>query len=202
LNATAPVFGAVIGALWLKNPLSVRTFAGMLIGICGVAILLWPELGKAQFSNAVPVIAALGTACAYGYSSNYARRHAATIDHFNAAHGSLWVAALLIAPATPFHALAAPVSINVAAAVLTLGLLCTGIAYLLYFRLIRDVGPTSALTVSFLVPVFGVLWSVVFLGEPVTPALVSGGSLVIAGTVLTTGFRLATLRARTPGERI
>jgi drug/metabolite transporter (DMT)-like permease len=153
-----------------------------------------------QLSDAVPVIAALGTACAYGYSSNYARRHAATIDHFNAAHGSLWVAALLIAPATPFHALAAPLSINIAAAVLTLGLLCTGIAYLIYFRLVHDVGATSALTVSFLVPVFGVLWSVVFLGEPVTAALICGGLLVIAGTGLTTGFRLSALRAR-HGER-
>ena len=194
LNATAPVFGAVIGALWLKNPLSVRTVAGMLIGICGVATLLWPDLGRMQLSDAVPVIAALGTACAYGYSSNYARRHAARIDHFNSAHGSLWVAALLLAPAAPFHALAAPVSIDVAAAVITLGLLCTGIAYLIYFRLIHDIGPAPALSVSFLIPGFGVLWGVVFLGEPVTPALVGGAMLVIAGTVLVTGFRISSLR--------
>ena len=198
LNATAPVFGAVIGALWLKTPLSFRTVAGMLIGICGVVILLWPDLGRMQLSDAAPAIAALGTACAYGYSSNYARRHAATIDHFNSAHGSLWVAALLIAPVTPFHALAAPVSTNVAAAVLTLALLCTGIAYLLYFRLIHDVGPASALTVSFLIPFFGVLWGVTFLDEPMTPALVGGAGLVISGTVLVTGFRISALRMGRP----
>ena len=194
LNATAPLFGAVIGAVWLRNPLSVRAFAGMLIGICGVATLLWSDLGKTHLSNPVPVIAALGTACAYGYASNYARRHAQRIDHFNSAHGSLWVAALLVAPAVPFHALAAPVSGSVAAAVLALGLVCTGIGYLLYFRLIHDVGPASALSVSFLIPAFGVLWGVIWLDEPVTPALVGGAVLVICATVLVTGFRMSNLR--------
>ena len=194
LNATAPVFGAVIGALWLRDPLSARKIAGMIIGICGVTILLWSDLGKTGALSVVPVIAALGTACAYGFSSNYARRHAATLDHFNSAHGSLWVAALIIAPAVPFFPVSAPISIGVAAAVAALGVVCTGIAYLLYFRLIRDVGPASALTVAFLIPVFGVLWGVVFLGEPVTPALVGGGLLVISGTALATQFRLASLR--------
>lgn len=194
LNATAPVFGAVIGALWLRDPLSARKVAGMLTGIAGVAILLWADLARARIADAVPVIAALGTACAYGFSSNYARRHAASLDHFNSAHGSLWVAALLIAPALPFQAPAGPLTAGIAAAVLALGLICTGVAYLIYFRLIHDVGPSSALTVAFLIPVFGVLWGVVFLGEPVTPPLIAGGLLVIAGTALSTGFRLSALR--------
>ena len=196
LNATAPVFGAVIGALWLHDPLSTRKIAGMLIGIGGVAILLWADVGDAHALHPTAVAAALGTACAYGFSSNYARRHAATLDHFNSAHGSLWVAALIIAPAAPFASLAAPISVGVAAAAAALGVVCTGIAYLLYFRLIHDVGPASALTVAFLIPVFGVLWGVVFLDEPVTLALVSGGVLVIAGTALATRFRLSSLRAR------
>jgi drug/metabolite transporter (DMT)-like permease len=194
LNATAPVFGAVIGALWLRDPLSARKIAGMLLGICGVTILLWADLGNARALSPVHVVAALGTACAYGFSSNYARRHAATLDHFNSAHGSLWVAALIIAPAAPFFPSSAPLSMGTGAAVLTLGVVCTGIAYLLYFRLIHDVGPASALTVAFLIPVFGVLWAVVFLGEPVTLALVAGGLLVIAGTALATQFRLSSLR--------
>ena len=199
LNATAPVFGAVIGALWLRDPLSARKIAGMLIGISGVTILLWTDLGSSRALDPLPVVAALGTACAYGFSSNYARRHAATLDHFNSAHGSLWVAALIIAPAAPFFPVSGAISIGVAAAVAALGVVCTGIAYLLYFRLIRDVGPASALTVAFLIPVFGVLWGVVFLGEPVTPALVGGGLLVISGTALATQFRLSSLRR--PGSQ-
>ena len=196
LNATAPVFGAVIGALWLRDPLSTSKIAGMLIGICGVTVLLWSDLGSAHAMSPIPVIAALATACAYGWASNYARRHAATLDHFNSAHGSLWVAALLIAPATPFFPAPVSLSVGVATAVVGLGVVCTAIAYLLYFRLIHDVGPASALTVAFLIPVFGVLWGVIFLGEPVTLALVGGGLLVITGTALSTGFRVAALRAR------
>lgn len=201
LNATAPVFGAVIGALWLRESLSARKIVGMLLGICGVAVLLSGDLANADITSAAPVAAALGTACAYGFSSNYARRHAATLDHFNSAHGSLWVAALLVAPAVPFFPALAPVSPGAAAAAITLGVLCTGIAYLIYFRLIHDVGPASALSVAFLIPVFGVLWGVAFLNEPATPALLLGATFVVAGTALTTGFRFASLRggsARSP----
>jgi len=195
LNATAPVFGAMIGALWLRDSLSARKVFGMLLGICGVSVLLSADLANANIASAAPVAAALGTACAYGFSSNYARRHAATLDHFNCAHGSLWVAALLVAPAVPFFPPLAPVSMGVAAALVTLGVVCTGIAYLIYFRLIHDVGPASALSVAFLIPAFGVLWGVAFLNEPVTPALLIGATFVVAGTVLTTGFRFASLRS-------
>jgi drug/metabolite transporter (DMT)-like permease len=62
--------------------------------------------------------------------------------------------------------------------------LCTGIAYLLYFRLIADVGPTRALTVTFLIPVFGMLWGALFLGEAITPVMAAGCALVLAGTAL------------------
>jgi drug/metabolite transporter (DMT)-like permease len=194
LNATAPVFGAVIGAVWLRDSLSARKVAGMLLGICGVAVLLSADLANASIASAAPVVAALGTACAYGFSSNYARRHAATLDHFNSAHGSLWVAALVVAPAVPFYPALAPVSTAAAAAAIILGVVCTGVAYLIYFRLIHDVGPASALSVAFLIPAFGVLWGVAFLNEPVTPALLLGATFVVAGTALTTGFRLASLR--------
>jgi len=187
LNATAPVFGAIVGAFWLKQALSLRASIGLSIGIAGVAVLVWSDLFDSGIPNAVPVMAVLCTALCYGFSSNYARRHASSLDHFNSAHGSLWVALLLIVPATPFFPPPGPISSGAIAAAITLGILCTGIAYLLYFKLIRDVGPMSALTVAYLIPVFGVLWGVAFLGEPVTPALLIGGALVMIGTALATG---------------
>jgi drug/metabolite transporter (DMT)-like permease len=194
LNATAPVFGALIGAAWLREPLSARTLAGLSCGIGGVATLVWSDLAAAETPSAIAVIAALGTACAYGYSSNYARRHAAVLDAFNSAHGSLWAALILITPAALFYPAPGPIAPGPWAAAITLGIVCTGIAYLLYFRLIRDVGPTSALTVAYLIPVFGVLWGAIFLGEPVTPALLAGGALVLLGIALTTGFGLGRSR--------
>lgn len=195
LNATAPVFGAVIGAIWLREPLSKRTLTGLACGVCGVGILVSADLVTARIESGIPVLAALGTACAYGFSSNYARRHAARLDHFNSAHGSLWFALLLVTPAVPFFPAPGPVAPGPLAAVLALGLVCTGIAYLIYFRLIRDVGPTSALTVAYLIPVFGVLWGVALLGEPVTASLLIGGTLVIIGTALATGFGKGQLRS-------
>jgi len=187
LNATAPVFGAIIGALWLREPPRLHTTLGLLLGIAGVAVLVSTDLATASVPSAIPVLAALATSCCYAYASNYARRQAGTLDHFNSAHGSLWIAFLLIAPALPYQPAPGGLSPGTLTAAITLGIVCTGIAYLIYFRLIRDVGPISALTVAYLIPVFGVTWGVIFLGEPITSALLGGGALVIAGTALATG---------------
>ena len=81
-------------------------------------------------------------------------------------------------------------------AVIALGIVCTGIAFLLYFRLVRDIGATSALAVTFLIPVFGMLWSSLFLGEVITLGMIVGSCIVIVGTVLVTGFNPATLLPR------
>ena len=86
-----------------------------------------------------------------------------------------------LAPLAP--PLAAP-TLAVAAAVLALGLICGAVAYLLYFRLIIDIGPTAALTVTYLIPVFGVLFGAMFLGEAIRLAMLAGGALVVLGTVL------------------
>jgi drug/metabolite transporter (DMT)-like permease len=193
LNATAPVFGAVVGALWLREALSLRAGLGLALGIGGVAVIVSADLLHSAMPTALPVLAALGTSLAYAVASNYARRHARTLDHFNSAHGSLWIALLMILPAVPGAAPPGPIEAGHAAAAVALGIVCTGIAYLLYFKLIRDVGPTSALTVAYLIPVFGVLWGVVLLGEPLTPTLLAGGAMVIAGTALITGFGVARL---------
>lgn len=194
LNATAPVFGAIVGAIWLRQRPTLSVCAGLALGIAGVATLVSEDLALSRVAGVVPVAAVLCTAFLYGFSSNYARLHAGTLDHFNSAHGSLWVAFLLTLPAVPGNMPPGPMSAGPIGAAIALGVLCTGIAYLLYFRLIRDEGPMYALTVAYLIPVFGVLWGVVLLDEPVTPALLAGGALVIAGTALATGMGHRLLR--------
>lgn len=200
LNATAPVFGAIVAAVWLGERLKASALLGLALGIAGVTVLVWRELAAAPLAGAMPVAAALCTAFLYGFSSNYARRQAAGLDHFNSAHGSLWVAFLLILPAAPANLPPGPIDADAMAAVVVLGVVCTGIAYLLYFRLIRDEGPMYALTVAYLIPVFGVFWGVLLLGEPVTPALLAGGALVLAGIALATGMapRLLQFARRRP----
>jgi drug/metabolite transporter (DMT)-like permease len=117
-------------------------------------------------------------------------------DAFNNAHGSMWAATLLVLPAVPFFPAGGAATPGVLGAALALGIVCSGVAYLLYFRLIADLGPASALTVTFLIPVFGVLWGWLFLGEHVGLPTVAGSLIVIVGTALVTGFSPSAILAR------
>jgi drug/metabolite transporter (DMT)-like permease len=123
----------------------------------------------------------------YGVAGTYAKRAAALVSPFDNAHGSMWAATLIVLPllwVVPVRAVPGPGDWT---AVTALGVVCTGAAFLVYFRLIRDVGPVRALSVTFLIPVFGVLWGAVFLHEPVGWNTVIGGAVVLLGTGLTNG---------------
>jgi len=195
LNATAPIWGAVIGAAWTRTPLPARSLLGLALGVGGVALLV--GFDPSALRDGAPLAIAMGLAAtfSYGIATNYAKS-AKKVDPFANAHGSMWGAALLIAPAVPFAPAAAMPSLSIALAVLALGVVCSGIAYLLYFRLIADIGAASALTVTFLVPVFGVLWGHLILGEPLGWKTVAGAMVVIVGTALVTGFSAAALFGR------
>ena len=96
------------------------------------------------------------------------------------AAGSLLMGGLVLAPLLVVVPPAWP-GIPVALAMLALGLICGSVAYILYFRLMADIGATGALTVTYLIPIFGVAWGVIFLGEAVTPAMLAGAIVVILG---------------------
>ena len=108
----------------------------------------------------------------------------------------MWAATLIIAPATPFFPVVSAANIWVVICVLMLGILCSGIAYVLYFKLIDEIGAAPATTVTFLVPVFGVLWGSLILYEHVGWISVIGGLLIITGTALITGFSPSVLMKR------
>lgn len=204
LNATAPIWGAVIGALWSRTPLSGRAQIGLLLGLAGVAILAGVEMLALPEGGAMAIAAALGAALCYGIASIYARsaKSAPTLTPLANAHGSMWAATLLILPGLFFTPMPSKIpGTDVIAAVLILGVICSGVAYLLYFRLIADLGATSALTVTFLIPVFGVLWGRLFLGEAIGWHTLAGTVLVLLGTGLTTGFSLTSVfSARKPQD--
>lgn len=190
VNATAPLFGALITALRLRRGPGGSVMVGLLLGVAGVGLLLLPAAGARAAWSVEAILAAAAAACSYGLASHYAQWAAQrrATDPFTGAHGSMWAATCWLAPAVPFFLPAGPVPMPVTASVLALGVLCTGVAYLLYFRLIRDVGATSALTVTYLIPVFGVLWGALFLDEPVTAPMLAGGLVILAGTALATGL--------------
>ncbi len=191
-NATAPLWGALIAWLWLKDRPSDMRMIGLALGFAGVLWLAWDKAGLKPGSPAThlawPVLACMGATLCYGFGANFTKRHLTGVPPMAVAAGSQLSAALALAlPAAIWW----PAQLPSAAAwvsLLLLGVACTGLAYLLYFRLIANVGPAKAIAVTFLIPLFGVLWGGIFLGESVTPVMVGAGAIIVLGTALATGL--------------
>ena len=195
LNATSPLWGALIGAAWQRAPLGRRTLAGLALGVAGVGLLVGFDRVALQPGAGAAIAASLAAALCYAVASNYTKA-AKTVEPFANAHGSMWAASLLLLPALLAFPPAATPAAGIVAIVAVLGVVCTGVAYLLYFRLIDDIGAAPALTVTFLIPLFGTFFGWLFLDEAVGWHTLAGGAVVIAGTALVTGFspRMLALR--------
>ena len=189
LNSTSPLFAVIIGALWLRQPIRAVTVAGLLLGLGGVAVLAWDGLQSSGSPDAwLPMLAAALAPSAYAFASVYSRHHGQGITPLATTQGSMICAALLVLPLAAPQGLPAAASPTAWGALLGLAVLCTAWAYQLYFRLVHEVGPLGALSVTFLIPVFGVLWGVLLLGEKLGGHLLLGGSLVLLGTALANGL--------------
>ncbi|MES2016756.1 MAG: DMT family transporter [Pseudomonadota bacterium] len=199
LNATAPMWGALIGALWSRQAIAGKKVLGLVLGTCGVALLVGFDAVATRPGAGLAIAAALVAAISYSVASAYAKS-AKSVDPFANAHGSMWAATILVIPALAFFPAPGTPTIGIMGAALALGVMCTGVAYILYFKLIEDVGTTSALTVTFLNPLFGILWGTLFLGEVVGWYTVAGAAIVITGTALVTGFvpRFASSASKDP----
>lgn len=206
LNAISPIWGAVIGVVWLRYPLSGKALLGLLLGVIGVALLvgLDPAVLGSGGSGGLPIIAALSASFCYGIVTNYTKSDwvarfsgaSESVTPFDNAHGSLWAASLAIVPLSLANVSPASPGPGVVVAVLALGVVCSGVAYLLYFRLIDEIGAVSALTVTYLIPVFGVLFGHIFLDEAVGWHTLAGSVIVLFGTALVTGFSPRELLAK------
>jgi len=186
LNSSAPMFGAAAGALWLGERLTVRKLSGLAWGIVGVGLVSRPS-GIEAGPMFAPAVAACLLACVcYGLTGVLIRRLAPDAPSRGMAAGSQLAAGLLLLPFVPLWPPAEAPSALVLANVLALALLSSAVAYVLYFRLIADVGATRALTVTYLIPLFGVLWGWLFLGEALPASALAGGACILAGTVLVT----------------
>jgi drug/metabolite transporter (DMT)-like permease len=180
LNATAPMWAAVLAAVLLGERMTGRLMIGLILGITGVALVTQPaaSAGIAPLS----ILAALGAAFLYGLSGAYMKRFTVDIPSRGMAVGTqLTSGLLLVLPMLVWTPPAVP-SVQTVGSLLALGLVCGAVGYILFFRLTADVGPTAALTVSFLIPVFGVAWGALFLGESLSLVMLAGAALVLLGT--------------------
>jgi len=199
LNATSPMFGALIAMLWLREPGSPPRSAGVVLGFAGVAMLAWDNarVGSPTQGSALAIGLCLGASALYGYSACFVRRHLAAADPLAVACGSQISAALVLAlPAWALWPAALPPAPAWLAAT-ALALPCTGLAYVLYFRLIARIGPARAISVTFLIPAFAMLWGGLFLGESVSLGMLATTCMILLGTGLATDLlRLPIARVR------
>jgi drug/metabolite transporter (DMT)-like permease len=192
LVSVTPLMSAVIAAVWLKDPFTVRKALGLVAGIAGVALLIgWNPVGTAP-PPAWAVLAALGATISYGIAGCYTKRYASHLPPLEVAAASQLSTGVML---LPIMFLVPPISTPTPlawGAAIVLALFSTAFAFLLYFRLIVNVGPVKALTVNFLAPLFGVTGGVLLLGETATANALSGAAVILVGTalVITSGARL------------
>ena len=193
LNATTPLMGALIGFSFFHEELTLRKWAGVMLGLVGIGLIT--TTGEVDLSGqlAIGVLACLIATACYGCAGFLTRRwitERGGLDAKLVAFGSQIGAVLFLLPFFGYSLTSGPAvdwaQPGVWASVLAVGLLCTAFAYLLYFRLIADIGPLRSLTVTFLIPPFGILWGYLVLGETLTGGFVFGGAVVCLAVWLVT----------------
>ena len=181
-NATAVMFTALVAFALYGEQITRRRAVGLVIGFIGVAVL---ASGKTS-GGSVGLAALAGTFAGflYGIGANLTRRHLGFAPPSAIAAATLLSAALLLAPFAAFTWPAEPIPLKSWLSAAMLGVLCTGAAYMLFYRLIYRIGAPGASTVTYLVPLFGVLWAWVFLGEPLTATMAIAGTMILGGVAL------------------
>jgi drug/metabolite transporter (DMT)-like permease len=190
LNSTTVMFSAIVAAAWIGDVLTARKAIGIVLGIIGVSVLVgWDPLplsGGVLLAVAAMLVASLS----YALGATYAKRSFSGIPPLGMAIGQLGGAVALLLPLAAVSIPEEAPSFVVALSMLGLALLSTSVAYLIYFRLIENVGPTSTVTVTLLVPVFGLLFGVLLLDEPFGPGTLAGLAIILTSVVLITGIAL------------
>lgn len=160
---------------------------GICIGFLGVYFLMFDKILDESTHVILPTLAVMLAALCYGISANYTKMYLGGIKPLALAAGSQISATVLLLPISMFFLPETIPSSSAIFSVVTLGIICTGVAYILFFRLIAALGPTKAISVTYLIPVFGIVWGIIFLNETISYWTVFGATLILLGIALTTG---------------
>jgi drug/metabolite transporter (DMT)-like permease len=191
LNATVPLFGAAIAWWWLGDRLQGSRVLGLVVGFVGVALLAFSKDTAHTGGGEASTLAVLACLCAcffYGIAASFTRRFLAGVPSLALATGSQLGASLVLLPLMVWTWPSQPAPPEAWGAVTALGILCTGLAYVLFFRLIEQTGPSKALSVTYAIPVFAILYGVLLLGESLTLWMGLCGAIIMLGTSLSTGL--------------
>ncbi len=192
LNATTPMFGALIAWAWFGDRPDASRLVGLVIGFAGVALLTGHSAGLhgggGNWAALWAVLACLVAALSYGVSASYARRFLADVPPLVTATGSQIGATVFLALPTVLLWPAQAPSFKAWATMIAIGVACTALAYILYFRIVAHAGPARALTVTFLVPVFAMVYGALFLHEAVTAWTLGCAAVIVMGVALSTGL--------------
>ncbi len=188
LNATVPFFTAIIAIAFFGQRLIGMTVIGLLVGFGGVALLVLDPSSLVAASGEYTAIGAglLASTC-YGICINIVSRKLVGVSGITITVGGLAASTLALLPLAIWQRPASWPGPEIWFSVLMLGVLCTGVAYLLFYKLLNRIGPQNAVMTTYLVPVFSIVWGFVFLAEPITLFMLLGGALVLVGVGLTTG---------------
>ena len=197
LNALVPLFATIVAATWIREPITPPKMAGIALSILGTAVLVgWtptPMSGKELLAASMSVAATM----LYGINIVFSKVKLREATPTATSACTLLIAALVLAPFTPLDRDLAAVPPAAWLAVAGLAIVSTTVAFIYYYRLIADIGPVKASTVTLLVPVFGMIWGVAFLGEPLTPGRLAGCGIILLGCAMILGLvRLPVQRSR------
>ena len=187
-NAATPLFGAVIAWWWLRDGLTRQRVAGLAIGFSGVLWMAWDQASFKPGGTGWAVLACLAATLCYGLAANHAKRFLGGVPPLASATGSQIGATVGLAVPTLMYWPEQIPGATAWLAIVALAVLCSAVAYILYFRLIAKAGPSKAVTVTFMIPLFAILYGTVFLGEALTGWMVVCGGVILVGIALATGL--------------
>lgn len=189
LNSTVPFFAAIIAFVFWSQRMTMTSVSGLIVGFLGVVVLVFdPSSDSPVASNGQAIFAGIAAAMFYGTAVNITAFKLQGISGLSITVGSLTFASICLAPFALYSAPEVMPSVSIWASVIALGVMCTGVAYLMFYKLIARIGSHRAITSTFMIPLFSIVWGTLFLGEKITLYMIVGCALVLFGVAMTTGF--------------
>ncbi len=198
INASTPLWAALVGMLWLSAKLTRLQWLGLALGVLGMVVLTWGKVDFKPGGSGLAIAAGLLATLSYGFSTHFTKKNLASLSPIGIAAGSQAAGAVMLLPFAIYFWPQTMPSLKAWGAAILLAVLATAFALILYFRLIARLGGQKASTVTFLIPLFAAAFGALFLGEAVTVPMWMGGFIVLAGTALTLGL----IQPKTAGKQL